>query len=641
MRTRKEKEDDLERPKALVSHQADNRIDDDRRGATHQDGPGISNLSQLRGMSLQFKTSIPLPAEWRHEGGQPDSLRSEFAESERGEYFNSSFHARRPNLSRTGIAIQRAPAEGGTTTTTTPPAETTQPPASTTTAPPEEVKTPTPGLIVDDSAVELLPGQMKKSAFLAQLRTAVCDTAEIALSGTIWSVMGCPWIDYWFGYYSGRDSQSIERAIQRYTGAGGVTSAADYIPIICARVRFAIEAWRTTGEAKGVPEGVPGGMPGTASPAAEGGPTATPGPISFKPREGNTGKTTDPAAVQARLDTGSPLDSGIRSQMETAFGQDFSGVRVHTDTKAGTLSEDLNARAFTVGRDIAFASGEYQPGTLIGDALIAHELAHVVQQGGGTATAPMQKGETESGSLEEEADISVIGVLRQIFHDVVGTPVGWRRILPRMRASINISRCSKSQKPSPEGIHYDEAISCLGTPKKGLQKTFPNISVDESAEQEEVLSNLATMNAGGVYIFFGHGAIESSSGTAAGINPASGHTIRGEEIEKQLKSDKNPPTVVVLGACGSQSLLTNVISGGVPVAVGFNQSVSNAAAATAVNVFMTELNAGKTFGEAREKANELLAKSPFDVMPEIIVIYGAGYHAGMTLQEARDRHTGK
>jgi hypothetical protein len=68
--------------------------------------------------------------------------------------------------------------------------------------------------------------------------------------------------------------------------------------------------------------------------------------------------------------------------MSSAFGYDFSGVRVHTGTKAASVATELNARAFTVGRDIAFGAGEYQPGTPIGDALIAHELAHVVQQGG-------------------------------------------------------------------------------------------------------------------------------------------------------------------------------------------------------------------------------------------------------------------
>ena len=57
--------------------------------------------------------------------------------------------------------------------------------------------------------------------------------------------------------------------------------------------------------------------------------------------------------------------------MGAAFGHDFSSVRVHTDSSDAALSDQLNARAFTIGSDIAFGSGEYQPGTMIGDALIA------------------------------------------------------------------------------------------------------------------------------------------------------------------------------------------------------------------------------------------------------------------------------
>lgn len=447
MRAWTEKAIDPERPKAPISRPSGDKIDDGRRGATEQECPGISNLSQLRGLSLQFKTSLPLPAGLQQESGASDPHRDESVEPGRAGYFNSPVYpSQRPHLSSIGLSLQRSLAEGGTTTAPAPPVETTQPPASATTAPPEETKTPTPGLIVDDSAVDVLPGQMKKGSFLAQLRSAVCDTAEAALSGTIWSAMGCPWIDHWFGYYSGRDSQSIERAIQKYTGASGVTSAADYIPIICTRVRIAIEAWRITGEIQGVPEGIPTGLPGTASPSAAG------GPLSFKAREGSAGKAADPAAIQARLDSGRSLDSGVRSQMESALGQDFSGVRVHTDSKAGDLSDDLHARAFTVGRDIAFASGEYQPGTLIGDALIAHELAHVVQQGGGATTAPMQKGETESNALEEEADTSAAGAMVSLWGGIKGGLANIaRNAIPRLRSGLRLQRCKKkAEKPEPE-----------------------------------------------------------------------------------------------------------------------------------------------------------------------------------------------
>jgi hypothetical protein len=117
------------------------------------------------------------------------------------------------------------------------------------------------------------------------------------------------------------------------------------------------------------------------------------------------GKTKDagePQATQVQLKSGQPLDAQVRLRMESAFGRDFSGVRIHTDAKAGELSEELNAQAFTIGKDIAFKDGEYQPGTESGDKLIAHELAHVAQQEG--AASSVQKSAHESSAFEADAD---------------------------------------------------------------------------------------------------------------------------------------------------------------------------------------------------------------------------------------------
>ena len=79
---------------------------------------------------------------------------------------------------------------------------------------------------------------------------------------------------------------------------------------------------------------------------------------------------------------GAPLPDAARSYFEPRFGRDFSGVRVHTGTRADGLSKALNARAFTTGADIAFARGQYAPETMTGRRLVAHELAHVAQQNG-------------------------------------------------------------------------------------------------------------------------------------------------------------------------------------------------------------------------------------------------------------------
>jgi Domain of unknown function (DUF4157) len=79
---------------------------------------------------------------------------------------------------------------------------------------------------------------------------------------------------------------------------------------------------------------------------------------------------------------GQPLDVATRAYFEPRFGRDFSGVRVHTGAAAEQSARDVNARAYTVGRDLVFDAGRFAPGTQEGRHLIAHELTHVVQQSG-------------------------------------------------------------------------------------------------------------------------------------------------------------------------------------------------------------------------------------------------------------------
>jgi hypothetical protein len=90
---------------------------------------------------------------------------------------------------------------------------------------------------------------------------------------------------------------------------------------------------------------------------------------------------TAPTSVdQVLSDSGRPLDPPLRRDMEQRFDYDFSRVRVHTGTAAEQSARDLDAHAYTAGHDIVFGAGRFEPGTYDGRRLIAHELAHVVQQ---------------------------------------------------------------------------------------------------------------------------------------------------------------------------------------------------------------------------------------------------------------------
>jgi hypothetical protein len=111
-------------------------------------------------------------------------------------------------------------------------------------------------------------------------------------------------------------------------------------------------------------------------------------------------------AVQSEINTsrggGTSLDAGVQSRFSESLG-DLSDVRVHTDDRSDQLNRSVSARAFATGTDVFFARGEYNPGSASGDRLIAHELAHVVQQRGAPAGGPLTVS-NPGDALETEAD---------------------------------------------------------------------------------------------------------------------------------------------------------------------------------------------------------------------------------------------
>jgi Domain of unknown function (DUF4157) len=107
-----------------------------------------------------------------------------------------------------------------------------------------------------------------------------------------------------------------------------------------------------------------------------------------------------------------PLDGGIRTVMEHRLGHDLGAVRIHTDARAAASARAVDALAYTVGRDIVFAAGEYDPASVRGHRLIAHELAHVIQQHGASDLSPGAELRVEepSGAAESQARQTAAGV---------------------------------------------------------------------------------------------------------------------------------------------------------------------------------------------------------------------------------------
>jgi len=102
--------------------------------------------------------------------------------------------------------------------------------------------------------------------------------------------------------------------------------------------------------------------------------------LQLKPAPGRPNSAGAEAAAAAVSGSGVPLPADVQSYFEPRFGCDFSDVRIHTGLNAATAAKSINARAYTLGRNIAFGASQYAPGSVDGKRLIAHELAHTVQQ---------------------------------------------------------------------------------------------------------------------------------------------------------------------------------------------------------------------------------------------------------------------
>ncbi len=138
---------------------------------------------------------------------------------------------------------------------------------------------------------------------------------------------------------------------------------------------------------------------------------------------------------------GAPLPEAQRSKFEASLGADLSAVRVHTDGASTAAAERLDAHAYTVGHDIHFGDGQYDPASARGEHLLAHEVAHTVQQGG---SAGQQGG--SAGAPQFELAVSQPGDAAEVEADraadamVAGTPgVQLSRVAPALHRAVRTS----------------------------------------------------------------------------------------------------------------------------------------------------------------------------------------------------------
>jgi hypothetical protein len=144
-----------------------------------------------------------------------------------------------------------------------------------------------------------------------------------------------------------------------------------------------------------------------------------------------------PAIVEEVLrSTGEPLDAPTRAFFEPRFGRDFSQVRVHADDRAAESAHGVGALAYAVGPHIAFARGRYAPASRTGQALLAHELGHVVQQHSAS------RNDRSIGSnvvhrvaaVDDAAEATLLIVLANCVSGALVT-AGYRRIIPSWKVA--------------------------------------------------------------------------------------------------------------------------------------------------------------------------------------------------------------
>lgn len=147
-------------------------------------------------------------------------------------------------------------------------------------------------------------------------------------------------------------------------------------------------------------------------------------------------------AIKAELSGGAPLPKGVQDFMTPRFRADFSNVRIHTDAKAENLASRLGAKAFTYGNHVFFNRGQFQPETSTGKELIAHELAHTIQQ---SAAVQRQVDTTVSQRAQPQVQRGVISEALDWFADKANYIPGFRLITIVIGINpINMSRVDRS-----------------------------------------------------------------------------------------------------------------------------------------------------------------------------------------------------
>ncbi|MBA3503547.1 MAG: DUF4157 domain-containing protein, partial [Deltaproteobacteria bacterium] len=214
-----------------------------------------------------------------------------------------------------------------------------------------------------------------------------------------------------------------------------------------------------------------------------------PGSTRVEELEGNAaapGRSTlassEPGVERPRLprlqlgSVGEGLPTPQRTKFEQSLKTDLSSVRVHTGEAADAAAKEQGARAFAVGQDIVFGEGQYEPGTNAGDQLLAHEVAHTVQQSGSSSSGDVAT--TQPGdAVERNADVAASAMVAGQAAEVSSAPTA----IARKRLDEDVA---PEPAAAPDGEKTADGASTEGKPKQGDEE-IGELSAERVGQEEE------------------------------------------------------------------------------------------------------------------------------------------------------------
>jgi hypothetical protein len=196
--------------------------------------------------------------------------------------------------------------------------------------------------------------------------------------------------------------------------------------------------------------------------------------------------------LQNSRGSGIAISPDIRTSMESGFGADFKKVRLHTDDRAIQMNRELNAQAFTSGKDIYFNEGKYKPENTEGKKLLAHELTHVVQQNGDVRKKPEEANNSKK-SVNQNSTKSFPLKIGSPSLSIKCSPDGQHQLIQRFSFSQIVPKARSQETQNGEGsAQKEESIF--------IDKILPSEQILSTSHDNAIISALShvpTVTSGG------------------------------------------------------------------------------------------------------------------------------------------------